>query len=97
MTAKEAREIIRKNYGYEGTCRAAYQYFQKKIKEAVLENRFGCEVKCPISSFFIDSNGQTHQIANYPVIEKAMSLLREEGFNCRVSQSGENWEVEVEW
>ena len=97
MTAKEAREIIRKNYGYEGTCRAAYKYLQNKIKEAVLENRFGCEVKCPISSFYIDSNGKTHQIANYPAIEKAMSLLREEGFNCRVSQSGENWEVEVEW
>ena len=97
MTVKEAREIIRKNYGYEGTCRAAYRYFQNKIKEAVLENRFGCEVKCPISSFYIDSNGKTHQIANYPAIEKAMSLLREEGFNCRVSQNGENWEVEVEW
>lgn len=97
MTAKEAREIIRKNYGYEGTCRAAYRYFQNKIKEAVLENRFGCEVRCPISSFYIDSNGKTHQIANYPAIEKAMSLLREEGFNCRVSQNGENWEVEVEW
>lgn len=90
MTAKEAREIIRSNYGYEGTCRAAYQYFQKKIKEAVLENRFGCEVKCPISSFFIDSNGKTHQIANYPAIEKAMSLLRDDGFSCHISQSGEN-------
>ncbi len=97
MTAKEAREAIRNNYGYEGTCRAAYQYFQNKIKEAVLENRFGCEVKCPISSFFIDSNGKTHQIANYPAIEKAMSLLRNDGFYCRVFQSGENWKVEVEW
>lgn len=96
MTAKEAREAIRVNYGYDG-CQRVYQYIQTKIKEAVLENRFRCEVKCPISSFYIDSNGKTHQIANYPVIEKAMSLLREEGFNCRVSQSGENWKVEVEW
>ena len=97
MTAKEARETIRNNYGYEGTCRAAYQYLQNKIKEAVLEKRFGCEVECPIFSVYIDFNGKTHQIANYPEIEKAMSLLREDGFNCRVSQSGENWEVEVEW
>ena len=97
MTAKEARDIIRSKYGYEGTCRAAYQYFQNKIKEAALENRFGCEVKCPNSSFFIDSNGKPHQIANYPAIEKAMSLLRNDGFYCRVSQSGENWKVEVEW
>lgn len=97
MTAKEAREAIRNNYGYEGTCRAAYQYFQNKIKEAVLENRFGCEVKCPISSFYIDSNGKTHQIANSPEINKAMSLLREDGFCCRASRSGENWEIEVEW
>lgn len=97
MTAKEARETIRNNYGYDGTCRAAYQYLQNKIKEAVLEKRFGCEVKCPIFSVYIDFNGKTRQIANYPEIEKAMSLLREDGFNCRVSKSGENWKVEVEW
>lgn len=97
MTAKEAREAIRNNYGYEGTCRAAYKYLQNKIKEAVLEKRFGCEVECPIFSVYIDFNGKTHQIANYPEIEKAMSLLREDGFNCRVSKSGENWEVEIEW
>lgn len=97
MTAKEARETIRNNYGYDGTCRAAYKYLQNKIKEAVLENRFGCEVECPIFSVYIGFNGKTHQIANYPEIEKAMSLLREDGFNCRVSQSGENWKVEVEW
>ena len=97
MTAKEARETIRNNYRYDGTCRAAYQYLQNKIKEAVLEKRFGCEVKCPIFSVYIDFNGKTHQIANYPEIEKAMSLLREDGFNCRVSKSGENWKVEVEW
>ncbi len=97
MTAKEAREIIRNNYGYNGICRKLYQYLQNKIEEAALENRFGCEVKYPIFSFFVDSNGKTHQIANYPKIEAAMSLLREDGFNCRISQSGENWEVEVEW
>lgn len=97
MTAKEARETIRNNYGYDGTCRAVYKYLQNKIKEAVLEKRFGCEVECPIFSVYIDFNGKTHQIANYPEIEKAMSLLREDGFNCHVSQSGENWEVEVEW
>lgn len=97
MTAKEARETIRNNYGYDGTCRAVYKYLQNKIKEAVLEKRFGCEVECPIFSVYIDFNGKTHQIANYPEIEKAMSLLREDGFNCRISQSGENWKVEVEW
>lgn len=97
MTAKEARETIRNNYGYDGTCRAVYKYLQNKIKEAVLEKRFGCEVECPIFSVYIDFNGKTHQIANYPEIEKAMSLLREDGFNCHVSQSGENWKVEVEW
>jgi hypothetical protein len=96
MTAKEAREIIRNNYGYEGAARI-YEYIQIKIKEAALENRFGCEVKCPNSSFFVDSKGEKHQIANYSKIEAAMSLLREDGFNCRISQSGENWKVEVEW
>lgn len=96
MTAKEAREIIRNNYGYAGAARI-YEYIQIKIKKAALENRFGCEVKCPNFSFYIDSNGKTHQIANYPVIEKAMSLLRNDGFYCRASQSGENWKVEVEW
>lgn len=96
MTAKEAREIIRNNYGYEGAARI-YEYIQIKVKEAALENRFGCEFKCPNSSFFVDSKGETHQIANYPKIEAAMSLLRGDGFNCHVSQSGENWKVEVEW
>lgn len=51
MTALEAREIIRNNYGYEGAARI-YEYIQIKIKEAALENRFECEVKCPNSSFF---------------------------------------------
>ena len=97
MTAKEARKTILNNYGYDGTCRRVYQYLQNKIEEAVLENRFGCEVNCPISSFYIDSKGKTHQISNFPEINKAMSLLREDGFCCRVSRSGENWKVEVEW
>ena len=97
MTAKEAREAIRVNYGYENVAYKIYEYIQNKIKEAVLENRFGCKVKYPISSFYIDFNGKTHQIANYPKIKAAISLLREDGFNCRVSQSGENWKVEVEW
>ena len=96
MTAKEAREAIRVNYGYEG-CQRVYQYIQIKIKEAVLENRFGCEVKCPLFSFYIDSKGKNHQIANSPEINKVMSLLREDGFCCRASRSGENWEIEVEW
>ena len=54
-------------------------------------------LNAPILLFFVDSKGEKHQIANYPKIEAAMSLLREDGFNCRISQSGENWKVEVEW
>ena len=67
MTAKEAREIIRNNYGYEGAARI-YEYIQIKLQEAALATRFGCEVKCPNSSFFVDSKGETHQIAKYPRI-----------------------------
>ena len=96
MTAQEARERVQQKRGYEGT-EQAYNYFQTKIEEAVLEGNLNCEVRVPISSFYIDHEGRIHQMANYPKIEKVMSLLRNDGFYCRVSQSGENWKVEVEW
>ena len=97
MTAKEAREAIRVNYGYEGAAHKIYEYIQTKIKQAVLDKCVNCECRFPITAYYITMDGQTHSTPNYPKIEKAMSLLRNDGFYCRVSQSGENWKVEIEW
>lgn len=99
MTAKEARETVRGNIHlrYDGISHKFYKYFQNKIENAVLEGNLNCECRIPITSYYTRADGQVFGHTNFPNIEAAMSLLRGDGFFCRVSQSGENWKVEIEW
>ncbi len=97
MTAKEARDTVNNSLKRSGLVQQMYQYFQEKIKEAVLKDCFGCEIECPITSSYIDSKGNFHQIENLTRIEQVLRLLREDGFCCRISKGEKNWKIEVEW
>lgn len=99
MTAQEAREAVRGNV--DSTCRGIsrkiYERIQTKIKEAVLEGNLSCEYRVPVTAYYMTKDEQVHSSPNYPRLSAALSLLRADGFYCRISQSGENWKVEVEW
>ena len=99
MTAKEARESVRCGFHlrYNGLSHKIYNCFQNKIESAVSEGNLSCECRIPITTYYARADGQIFGSPSYPKIEEAMSLLREDGFNCRISQSGENWKVEIEW
>lgn len=99
MTAKEAREAVRDKVDSRcgGTAQKIYERIQTKIKEAVLEGNLCCEYRIPVTAYYMTKDEQIHSSPNYPRVSAALSLLRADGFYCRISQSGENWKVEVEW